>query len=37
MRRRMFAEIDRNLLNEEFAKSAIKFINNNVIISITLG
>lgn len=26
----MFNEIDRSLLNEEFARSAIKFINNNV-------
>lgn len=30
LRRKMFNEIDRSLLNEEFARSAIKFINNNV-------
>ncbi|CAD8110380.1 unnamed protein product [Paramecium sonneborni] len=30
MRRRMYTEIDRNLINQDFAKSAIKFIYNNL-------
>ncbi|CAD8178466.1 unnamed protein product [Paramecium pentaurelia] len=35
LRRRMFTEIDRSLINEEFAKSAIKFIQNNLDIYVT--
>ncbi|CAD8105514.1 unnamed protein product [Paramecium sonneborni] len=35
LRRRMFTEIDRSLINEEFAKSAIKFIYNNLDIYVT--
>jgi hypothetical protein len=30
LRRKMFMEIDRSLLNDEFAASALKFIHNNV-------